>query len=132
MNIAVIGAGMSGLAIANMLKDAGNDVIVFEKDSRPGGMMKCDIIKGCLFHRTGGHVFNTKREDVLEWFWKHFNVEKEFIKASRNSSVVFEGMDNVPYPIENHMYCFEDHIQKKFIADLLKIAKGGGDKTSKF
>ena len=74
MNIAVIGAGMSGLAIANMLKDAGNDVIVFEKDSRPGGMMKCDIIKGCLFHRTGGHVFNTKREDVLEWFWKHFNV----------------------------------------------------------
>ena len=132
MNIAVIGAGMSGLAIANMLKDAGNDVIVFEKDSRPGGMMKCDIIKGCLFHRTGGHVFNTKREDVLEWFWKHFNVEKEFIKASRNSSVVFEGMDNVPYPIENHMYCFEDHIQKKFIADLLKIARGGKIKPQNF
>lgn len=130
MNYAIIGAGMSGLAIANMLKDAGNDVTVFEKDSRPGGMIKCDIVNGCLFHRTGGHVFNTKRKDVLDWFWTHFDAGKEFTKALRNSSVVFEGMDNVPYPIENHMYRFDEQVQKSFIDDLLKIAIDGGRKKA--
>lgn len=104
MKYAVIGAGMSGLAIANILQDNGNDVVVFEKDKRPGGMIKCDRVEGSLFHRTGGHVFNTKRQDVMDWFWSHFDKEKEFTKAERHSSVVMDGMDNVPYPIENHMY----------------------------
>ncbi len=123
MKYIVIGGGMSGLAVANMLQDKGYDVTLFEKESRPGGMIKCDVINGCLFHRTGGHVFNTKRQDVMDWFWQHFDRETEFTKALRNSSVVMPGMDNVPYPIENHMYCFDDDIQKSFIADLLTVAR---------
>ena len=128
MKYAVIGAGMSGLAIANILKDNGDDVVVFEKEDRPGGMIKCDRVNGSLFHRTGGHVFNTKRQDVMGWFWQQFDREKEFSKALRNSSVVMEGMDNVPYPIENHIYCFPEKIQKAFIGDLLSINQidGGG------
>ena len=131
MNYAVIGGGMSGLSIANILKDTGHSVIVFEKEERPGGMIKCDMIDGCLFHRTGGHVFNTKRQDVLEWFWKHFDADKEFTKAYRNSSVVFEdkvGIKNIAYPIENHMYCFDEQIQKRYIADMLTIATERGMK----
>lgn len=135
MNYAVIGGGMSGLAIANMLKDTNNNVIVFEKDSRPGGMIKCDVVEGCLFHRTGGHVFNTKRKDVLEWFWKHFDAEKEFTKTYRNSTVVIKGgaSENIPYPIENHMYCFNEKIQKCFISDLIDIAvRKGQDRPQNF
>lgn len=132
MKYAVIGAGMSGLAIANILKDNGNEVVVFESDSRPGGMIKCDRINGNLFHRTGGHVFNTKRNDVMDWFWKHFDRDNEFIKTLRNSSVVMEGMDNVPYPIENHMYCFPENIQKSFIQDLLAIYRNKSKEPKNF
>lgn len=117
---------MSGLAMANILQDNGHTVTVLEKDERPGGMIKCDRINGSLFHRTGGHVFNTKRQDVMDWFWQHFDQEKDFTKALRNSSVVMEGMDNVPYPIENHMYLFTKEVQEAFIADLVKISLGGG------
>lgn len=126
MRYAIIGAGMSGLAIANILQDNNNEVVVFEKDHRQGGMIKCDRVKGCLFHRTGGHVFNTKRQDVMDWFWKHFDKEKEFTKADRHSSVVMDGMENVPYPIENHMYYFKEEVQKSFIRDLLNISQTGG------
>ena len=84
MKYAIIGAGMSGLSIANILKDHGNDVVVFEKESRPGGMIKCDRVNGNLFHRTGGHVFNTKRKDVMAWFWNHFNRDEEFSKTIIN------------------------------------------------
>ena len=48
----VIGAGMSGLATANLLKEGGDEVVIYERNSRPGGMIKCDIVDGCLFHRT--------------------------------------------------------------------------------
>lgn len=132
MKYAVIGAGMSGLAIANILQDNGNEVIVYEKDPRPGGMIKCDRVQGSLFHRTGGHVFNTKRQDVMDWFWKHFDKDKEFTKAERHSSVVMEGMDNVPYPIENHMYYFTEEIQKSFIKDLIRIVTEKGNTPNNF
>lgn len=121
MKYIVIGAGMSGLATANMLQENGNEVIVYERDSRPGGMIKCDIIEGSLFHRTGGHVFNTKRRDVMTWFWKHFNQEKEFTKSFRNAVVSFDENTIVPYPIENHVYYMDTNTQKAFIADLFKI-----------
>lgn len=121
MKYAVIGGGISGLAIANMLQDNGEPVVVFEKESRSGGMIKCDIIKGCLFHQTGGHVFNTKRQDVMDWFWKHFDSGKEFTKAYRNSSVIIDGMKEIPYPIENHVYYLDESTQKSFIIDLLNI-----------
>ena len=64
--IVVIGAGVSGLSIARLLVDGGNKVTVIEKEDKPGGLIKCDNINGCLYHKVGGHVFNTKRKDVLE------------------------------------------------------------------
>ena len=119
----VIGAGISGLATAQMLQERGHEVVVYERDSRPGGLIKCDIVEGSLFHRTGGHIFNTKREDVLDWFWRHFDKEKEFTKTLRNSVVCFDDHLIIPYPIENHVYCFNADIQKAVIEDWLKIAQ---------
>ena len=118
----VIGAGMAGLATACLLQEKGEDVVVYERDARPGGMIKCDIVDGCLFHRTGGHVFNTRRRDVMDWFWKHFDREKEFTETLRNSAVVFNDGLIVPYPVENHVYRFDAGIQQSFIRDLLTIA----------
>lgn len=120
--VIIIGAGISGLSIAQILKD-NYEVQIFEKDNRPGGLIKCDCINGHLFHRTGGHVFNTKRSDVLNWFWNHFDKEKEFIKAERNSVVSMENGQIIPYPIENHVYLFKDELMKEVILDLIKMSK---------
>ena len=71
--IAIIGGGISGLSCGQLLKEKGFDIILYEKDSRPGGMIKCDRGEGSLFHRTGGHVVNTKMEDVMQWLWTFFD-----------------------------------------------------------
>lgn len=121
--VAIIGAGISGLSMAHFLRDR-YEVTVFEKEDCPGGLIKCRQVNGSLFHTCGGHVFNSKRQDVLDWFWSKFVREKEFSKADRNSVVFMDETDSlnyqeIPYPIENHMYLFDEETQKKFINDLL-------------
>lgn len=118
--IAIIGAGVSGMTVAHLLKDR-YEVKVFEKESTPGGLIKCKRVEGSLFHTCGGHVFNSKRQDVLDWFWKFFDKEKEFRKAERNSAVHMNDGLTVPYPIENHMYYFNKEIQSRFIQDILSM-----------
>ena len=117
--IAIIGGGISGLSMAHQLMEK-NEVHVFEKDSKPGGLIKCDVVDGNLYHMVGGHVFNSKRQDVLDWFWKFFDKEKEFTKSIRNAVAYFD--KPIGYPIENHLYQFDDETMKKVIRDLLGMA----------
>lgn len=131
MKIAIIGAGISGLSIAQMLKDD-HEVILFEADSRPGGMIKCDYVNENLFHRTGGHVFNTKRQDVLNWFWEHFDREKEFTKAQRNSAISMDDDTTISYPIENHAYMLNEVKLKAIIEDWLSIANNKNQEPTNF
>lgn len=129
--IAIIGAGISGMSTAHFLRDK-YDVTVFEKESQPGGLIKCRRVNGSLFHTCGGHVFNSKRQDVLDWFWSKFTREEEFSKADRNSCVFMDKNgtslehDNIPYPIENHMYLFDEATQTAFYEDLEEIDKVKG------
>lgn len=132
MKYVIIGAGISGLAISNILQQSGNKVVVFESESCPGGMIRCDVVEGNLFYRTGGHVFNTKRQDVLEWFWKHFDKNQEFVKADRNASISMSDGKMIPYPIENHAYLLDDFTMKSFIGDLINNVKNNGQKPDNF
>lgn len=124
--IAVIGGGISGLTTAHLLKNR-FQVTVFEKESTPGGLIRCRRVEGNLFHTCGGHVFNSKRQEVLDWFWNHFDRDKEFIKTNRNSVVCLDvekvGAGIVPYPIENHVYMMNKETQLRFIDDLLTLTE---------
>lgn len=122
MKIAIIGAGISGLTVGQLLKDR-YDVTIFEKESVPGGLVRCQSINGNLFHICGGHVFNSKKQNVLDWFWKFFNREEEFTKADRYSVVHFKEDLTIPYPIEDHIYLFDEQVQRSFINDLLKLSE---------
>ena len=114
--IAIIGAGISGLSIANLLKDR-FDITVFEKENRPGGLIKCKRINGALYHLVGGHVFNTKRKDVFDWFWSHFDKEKEFSKINRNAVIKIDDK-TINYPIENFIYQLGEENIKNFIQEI--------------
>lgn len=83
--------------------------------------MKCSRINGSLFHTCGGHVFNTRNEDVWKLFWSFFDQDTEFRRSERNSSVIMPDGIHVPYPIEDHVYLFNDDILNKVIQDLITL-----------
>ena len=129
--VAIIGAGVSGMAVAHELGEY-FEVTVFEREATPGGLIRCKRVGGSLFHTCGGHVFNSKRQDVLDWFWSRFHRDEEFLKADRNSVVFMDDGKEIPYPIENHMYLFDADVQKRFISDLVMMVMNKGVESHNF
>lgn len=129
--VAIIGAGISGLGTARLLLEKGYSVKVFEKEDAPGGLIRCKRVEGSLFHLCGGHVFNTRRPEVLSWFWRHFR-EDEFVKRDRNSAIWFDGGKIIPYPVENYVYLLDEKTQQSVIADFLEMAGGGASLADNF
>ncbi|QNK77412.1 FAD-dependent oxidoreductase [Winogradskyella sp. PAMC22761] len=120
--IAIIGAGVSGLSVAQMLKDKGHTVHLFEKKNIPGGLIGCSVEQGNLFHRVGGHVFNTRIPEVENWFWSRFDKKNEFLQAKRNAKIYLNDK-YIGYPIENHIYELQPSIIKDIVKDLLALKK---------
>jgi protoporphyrinogen oxidase len=121
VDIAVIGSGISGLSIGQLLKPHAN-VTVYETKSKSGGLIKCDRVNDCLFHKVGGHVFNSKNQEVLAWFWSFFDRDKEFVSVKRNAKIYFE-QQVIGYPVENYIYKLEKPLVKKIITELVELQK---------
>ncbi len=123
----VIGSGVSGLSIARMLAD-NYEVQILEKSDKIGGLIKCDRIDGNLFHRVGGHVFNSKDQTVLDWFWQHFNRDEEFLKATRNAKILLNDK-LIGYPLENYLHQLPENETRAIVEELLQMLVNEKDKA---
>jgi len=129
---AVIGSGISGLTCANILKENNKSVKVYEGRKNNGGLITCTDESGNLFHRVGGHVFNSKKNVVSEWFWKKFDKEKEFLKAKRNA-VIYINKKFLKYPIELNLNELDYSTSKLIINELMDLTNKNIDlKSSNF
>ena len=66
-NIAIIGAGITGLSAAFYAKKAGNSVKVFEKMSRVGGVMHT-LQKNGFTYETGPSTGSVSLPEVVELY----------------------------------------------------------------
>ncbi|MBV8735145.1 MAG: FAD-dependent oxidoreductase, partial [Solirubrobacterales bacterium] len=57
IDVAVLGAGLGGLAAARDLARAGADVLVLEARERPGGRVEAARVDGGRVVQAGGEVF---------------------------------------------------------------------------
>lgn len=69
----IVGSGLSGSTIANLLKNAGKKVLVLEKRDDVGGNISTAIQDGIIVHTYGPHIFHTS--DKFAWDMFNNNVE---------------------------------------------------------
>ncbi len=98
MDIAVLGAGVSGLTAARLLSGRGHDVTVYEKCEKAGGLAVTRFTDGYLYDPHGGHIFNSKHQEVKDWVFGLMPKDKwQF--SERNAKIFFNGRF-VSYPFE--------------------------------
>lgn len=98
MKIAVLGAGVSGLTAARQLAQRGYEVVVYEKDDHPGGLAKTRITDGYIYDPHGGHIFNSKYPEIVNWVFSLLPKEN-WQHTVRNAKIFFNGR-YVSYPFE--------------------------------
>lgn len=130
-SFAVIGAGISGLSVARMLTAKGHIVTLFEKESTPGGLVRCERVNGILYHCVGGHVFNSRNQNVLNWFWQQCDKD-DFQLTTRHAVVSLADGTCVDYPIENHLYQMSADMRNAVLEDLLQMVSDGYPEDSNF
>ncbi|EPB7444653.1 NAD(P)-binding protein [Campylobacter lari] len=98
MKIGVIGAGVSGLSIARLLKDD-FEVEVLEKSNVVGGIARTKDVDDKPYHVNGGHCFNSKFDDVLDFVFNTVLSKDKWNYLPRKAEILFK--ENwITYPIE--------------------------------
>lgn len=118
--IGVLGAGISGLSVAKLLNTK-YDVEVLEAESEIGGIAKIKNVNGIPYHLTGGHCFNSKHKEVLEFVFNNILPKNNWHLVNRKASVLFEN-HLVPYPIEyaiKDIYNFDKSLAINITKDLI-------------
>jgi protoporphyrinogen oxidase len=112
VKIAILGGGISGVALARMLAADGHDVHVLEKGERPGGLCKSRKYGDFTFDEAGGHIVFSKDKPVLDWQLARCGGEDGTVRTVRNTKIRWHDRW-VPYPFENGV----GHLTKEAIVD---------------
>jgi len=126
MKIGVLGAGITGLSIARLLNQHFN-VEVLEKNSTCGGIARTKDVNGIAYHLVGGHCFNSKHKEVLDFVFNEVLPVDQWQKIRRKSLIQFKGYE-IPYPIEfsvRDIYKFDPDLALKIVVDFLGSDENG-------
>ena len=101
----VVGSGLFGATMANLLNKAGKKVLVLEKRKNIAGNIYTEEIEGIQVHKYGAHIFHTDYKDV----WDYVNSLVEFNRYT-NSPVARIGNEiyNMPFNMNTFSKIWDD------------------------
>jgi len=124
--VAVLGGGLAGTYLSLKLKERfpGIEVIVFEKEKNPSGLLRTEIINGHVFDTGGSHIIFSRNREILSEMLSYLG--NNIVRHKRDTRILIDG-EFVKYPLENHIYMLkpEDRAEAVigFVRVLLKRAK---------
>ena len=117
MKILILGAGPSGLTVANKLKEAGiSDFLVLERESTAGGLCRSVDVDDAPFDIGGGHFLDVRRPHVNDFLFQ-FMPEEEWNKYDRDSRIVVNG-NVVNHPIEANIWQMKIEDQVEYLKSI--------------
>jgi UDP-galactopyranose mutase len=114
MKCLIVGAGLSGLTVARILRDAGHKVFVLEKRHYLGGTCADYAHDGYFINLHGPHLFHTDDERV----WKFLSRFTDWLPYQhRVNAVTDKGI--IPLPFNDVSASIVGDLDEKGIVDLL-------------
>jgi protoporphyrinogen oxidase len=122
---AILGGGLSGLTLARLLHERGEQVIVFEAGPQIGGLCRSRTEKGFTFDTGGSHIIFSKDDEVLAFMRRMIAGNEQ--RNERNTKIFYKGRF-VKYPFENGLYELPEEDRffciSSFIKTLIAVEKG--------
>lgn len=117
MKYLILGAGPSGLTLANRLKQMGEtSFFVLEKEKEAGGLCRSTQVDGSPFDIGGGHFLDVRRPKVNEFLFQ-FMPEEEWDKFDRDSRIAVNG-DVISHPIEANIWQMKLENQVEYLKSI--------------
>jgi protoporphyrinogen oxidase len=122
---AILGGGLSGLCLARLLHEKGEEVVVLEAEQDYGGLCRSKTSNGFTFDTGGSHIIFSRDEEVLAFMRRMISENEQ--RNNRNTKIFYKGR-YVKYPFENGLsdlpvedryFCINE-----FIKMLIAIEKG--------
>ena len=117
MKYLILGAGPSGLTLANRLKQMREtSFFVLEKEKEAGGLCRSTQVDGSPFDIGGGHFLDVRRPKVNEFLFQ-FMPEEEWEKFDRDSRIAVNG-DVISHPIEANIWQMKLENQVEYLKSI--------------
>ncbi|MEQ8764981.1 MAG: FAD-dependent oxidoreductase [Planctomycetota bacterium] len=100
MKFAILGGGISGLTVGSLLRAAGHQIDIFEKDEIIGGLCRTADFDGFLLDEAGGHILYSKLPEALQFMVDAVG-EDGYCQRERKTKIYYRDGIWVKYPFEN-------------------------------
>jgi protoporphyrinogen oxidase len=121
----VLGGGLTGITLARLLHERGDEVIVLEAEEQYGGLCRSRKDRGFTFDIGGSHIIFSRDTEVLA-FMRRMIAENEQ-RNDRNTKIFYKGRF-VKYPFENGLYELPQDDRflciNGFVKNLIAVEKG--------
>jgi len=122
---AILGGGLTGLSLARLLHERGDEVVVLEAESETGGLCRSRTGSGFTFDIGGSHIIFSRDLEVLS-FMRRMIADNEQ-RNNRHTKIFYKGQ-YVKYPFENGLADLPDEDRLActfgFIRNLIAVEKG--------
>jgi len=122
---AILGGGLSGLTLARLLHERGEEIIVLEAEPQIGGLCRSRKDRGFTFDTGGSHIIFSKDDEVLAFMRRMIAGNEQ--RNDRNTKIYYKGR-YVKYPFENGLYDLPEEDRffciNGFIRTLIAVEKG--------
>lgn len=115
----ILGAGPSGLALANSLVESGvalNEIAVLERQSVAGGLCRSEMIDGAPIDIGGGHFLDLKRKEVLNFLFRYMPREEWYV-YDRVSKIRIRGTE-IDHPLEANLWQLPIEVQVDYLESI--------------
>jgi len=126
MKIGVLGSGISGLSFARLAHKE-FEVELLEREKIHGGIARTKEVEGITYHTVGGHCFNSKYQEVLDFVFGEILSKDQWHTVQRDAVIKLQG-NEVAYPIEysiKQIFDFNPELAINITRDFLAAENAG-------